>query len=108
MAEGFRFRDIRRWKKGEYLNKVPKGVYLASKEDVENTFYVKNPDISKFSLALDNGESGRIIIYGTADNPQMGVPTPGWLDKYYLYPLPIEDLVLNENLEQNPVYPETN
>lgn len=108
MAEGFRFRDIRRWKKGEYLNKVPKGVYLSGKEDVENSYHQKNPDLSKFPLALDNGESGRIIIYGTASNPQMGIPTPGWQDKYYLYPLPIEDLVLNENLKQNPGYPENN
>lgn len=108
MAEGFRFRDIRRWKKGEYLNKVPKGVYLSSKSDVENAYHQKNPDISKFPLALDKGESGRIIIYGTATNPQMGIPDPGWLDKYYLYPLPIEDLVLNDKLKQNPGYPETN
>lgn len=108
VAEGFRFRDIRRWKKGEYLNKVPKGVYLSSKSDVENTYHQKNPDISKFPLALDKRESGRIIIYGTATKPQMGIPDPGWLDKYYLYPLPIEDLILNDKLKQNPGYPETN
>lgn len=108
VAEGFRFRDIRRWKKGEYLNKVPMGVYLNSKTDVENTFHQAQPDINKFPLALDKKESGRIIIYGTAANPQMGIPNPGWLDKYYLYPLPIEDLVLNDKLKQNPGYPQTN
>lgn len=75
---------------------------------MENKFYQSNPDISKFPFALDGEESGRIIIYGTAANPQMGIPDPGWLDKYYLYPLPIEDLVLNDKLKQNPGYPETN
>ncbi|MCE8620943.1 RagB/SusD family nutrient uptake outer membrane protein [Bacteroides fragilis] len=107
MAEGFRLKDIRRWKKGEYLNKIPKGVYL-SKTDLEDNRHQTEPDITKFSFALDGKDSGRIIIYGTPKNPEQGTPKPGWNNKYYLEPLPIEDLVLNEKLEQNPGYPRTN
>lgn len=107
MAEGFRFRDIRRWKKGEYLNKIPKGVYI-TKDEIENSFLVDKPNPDKFSLVIDGKDSGRVIIYGTLQNPSLGTPNPGWLDKYYLFPLPIEDLILNENLKQNPGYPESN
>lgn len=107
MAEGFRFRDIRRWKKGEYLNKTPKGAYV-TKAEMEDGYVTADPNKNKFDLVIDGTDAGRVIIYGTKENPSLGTPNPGWQDKYYLYPLPIEDLLLNENLEQNPGYPETN
>lgn len=107
MAEGFRFRDIRRWKKGEYLNKIPKGVYV-TKTEMEDGYVTKDPSIDKFDLVIDGSDAGRVIIYGTKDNPSLGTPNPGWIDKYYLSPLPIEDLLLNKALKQNPGYPETN
>ena len=28
----------------------------------------------------------------------------GWQEHYYLYPLPLKQLALNTNLEQNPVW----
>lgn len=107
MADGFRLSDLRRWRKGEYLNKTPKGIYLA-KTDVEDARHQGNDaDVAKFSFALDGNDSGRIIIYGTPRKPELGIPT-GWLDKYYLSPLPINDLILNDKLQQNPGWPKTN
>lgn len=107
MGEGLRFSDICRWKKGEYLSKIPKGVYV-KKSDLEDTRHVTSIDLSKFSLALDGGDAGRVIIYGTPESPGLGTPTPGWTDKYYLSPLPINDLGLNDKLEQNKDWPRTN
>ncbi|MEG1564044.1 MAG: RagB/SusD family nutrient uptake outer membrane protein [Bacteroides sp.] len=108
MGEGFRLNDLFRWKKGEYLNKTPKGVYLA-KTDLEDVRHRNGAiDVKKFTFALDGGDKGRIVIYGTPENPNQGTPNPGWIDKYYLAPLPINDLLLNEKLEQNPGWPKTN
>ena len=45
-------------------------------------------------MSLSNGVSGRILPY---DKP---VPTFG--DWEYLSPIPLEELTLNPNLEQNP------
>lgn len=107
MAEGFRFNDLRRWKKGEYLNKTPQGVYVA-KTDLEDKRHQAAPSVDKFAIAIDGENAGRIIIYGTPQNPSAGIPNPGWLDKYYLSPLPINDLIMNDKLEQNYGWPKTN
>ena len=96
-SEGFRFDDLRRWAKGHYISKTQYGTYV-KKADYENNRYVNNPDVNKFDLKIvDEGkDGGRICLFGT--------PTPGWLNKYYLYPIPINDLSLNTNLQQSPGY----
>ncbi|MGV3502788.1 MAG: RagB/SusD family nutrient uptake outer membrane protein [Adhaeribacter sp.] len=83
MAEGFRFNDLKRWKKGSYLNKQPLGVW------------VKNADYGNKLKIKGGGAQGYVEYFG--------VPA-GWLDKYYLEPLPTQDLALNPKLEQNPGY----
>ena len=75
---------------------------------MEDKRHQKAPSLEKFDLGLTGAEAGRIYIYGTAANPTQGVPNPGWTDKYYLSPLPISDLLLNEQLTQNPGWPRTN
>lgn len=96
-AEGFRFDDLRRWAKGHYISKTQYGAYV-KKADYENERYVSDPDINKFNLPIvdDGNGGGRICLFGK--------PDPGWLNKYYLYPIPINDLSLNSNLVQNPGY----
>jgi hypothetical protein len=81
MGDGFRFRDLKRWKKGTYLNKTPLGVR------VNNANYNN-------SLTIYGGGSNGYVMLNT------GAPL-GWLDKYYLKPLPLNQFVLNPNLEQN-------
>lgn len=79
MGEGFRFDDLRRWKKGEYLNKQPLGVYVA--------------DPSYYNNAVKVNADG----YAWFFNEPLG-----WLDKYYLRPIPLNQQALNPQLGQNP------
>ena len=81
MGEGFRFNDLRRWKKGNYLNKQQTGLWA------DNTRYGNK-------LAISGGGTEGYVEYNTAPL--------GWLDYYYLYPLPKDQLVLNASLQQNP------
>ena len=84
MGEGFRLDDLRRWKKGEYVNKQPLGVYVT--------------EASAKKLKVTGGigaDDGYVYFY---DAPL------GWQEHYYLYPLPLKQLALNTNLEQNPVW----
>ena len=84
MGEGFRLDDLRRWKKGEYVNKQALGVYVT--------------EASAKKLKVTGGigaDDGYVYFY---DTPL------GWQEHYYLYPLPLKQLALNANLEQNPVW----
>jgi hypothetical protein len=81
MGDGFRFNDLKRWKKGHYVDLRAVGVR------VKNSNYGNNLKI------LNNAEEGYVVYF---DEPA------GWLDKYYLEPIPIQEQILNPNLEQNP------
>jgi hypothetical protein len=83
MGEGFRFNDLKRWKKGEYLNKWPLGAY------------VKNSDYGNKLIINGGSAQGYVQFFNKP---------AGWLDKYYLEPLPTQDLALNPQLKQNPGY----
>jgi hypothetical protein len=87
MGEGFRFRDLKRWKKGEYMNKQSLGVW------------VKNSDFGNKLKILGGGTEGYVYLFGTPK---------GWLDYYYLEPIPTREIVLNPNLVQNPEWQSTN
>jgi hypothetical protein len=80
MGEGFRFNDIRRWKKGHYLNKKQTGIW------VENDKYGN-------ALSIDGGGTEGYVHYNS--DPL------GWKDHYYLYPIPKDQLILNTKLIQN-------
>lgn len=82
MGEGFRLDDLRRWKKGAYVNKQPRGVYL------------KNA--SAFKVKVMDGPSDNEGYVYFFEKPL------GWLDKYYLNPLPLNQLTLNPELIQQP------
>ena len=84
MGEGFRLDDLRRWKKGEYVNKQPLGAYVTGASS-------KNLKVTGGSGA----DEGYVYFFNAP---------LGWKDHYYLYPLPLKQLALNENLEQNPVW----
>jgi hypothetical protein len=86
MGDGFRFDDLKRWKKGEYVNK--ENVYLG--------VYIKRSDFNNPALsavkALKKGDAANEGYVWWFDMP------PGWLDKYYLEPLPTNEVALNPNL----------
>lgn len=81
MGDGFRFRDLKRWKKGHYVNKQPLGLW------------VKNSDFNNKVTILNGASEGYAILFAK--------PT-GWLEKYYLEPIPTQERALNPNLTQNP------
>ncbi|MFZ4725747.1 MAG: RagB/SusD family nutrient uptake outer membrane protein [Paludibacter sp.] len=90
MFGGFAFDDIRRWKKGNYLNEQAKGCWVKN-SDYGNSLMIYGNN----SINASKDKEGYVTYFG--------VPT-GWLDKYYLYPIPISEITLNPNLDQNPGY----
>jgi len=81
MGDGFRFNDLKRWDKGTYINKQQLGVW------------VNNSDFGNTLSISGGGASGYVQYF----------PVPvGWLDKYYLEPVPTQELGLNPNLKQTP------
>lgn len=82
MGEGFRFNDLKRWKKGSYFNKQLLGAKVNKSDYGAGTPITLNSD-------------GKVVFYG--------VPV-GWLDKYYLEPLPYEQIQLNPALSQTDLW----
>lgn len=94
MGSGFRFEDIKRWKKGTYMNEQPVGVKINNLSVYGDEEYT---------------EELKKVLYKGADLPRyincvtyINKPSPGWQDKSYLYPIPLKQTILNENLVQNP------
>jgi hypothetical protein len=82
MAEGYRFEDIKRWRKFvEYGSQEKLGMYIVG-SDFNNR------------LPIQNGTPAGYIS-------PFGVP-PGVPEHYYLSPLPSNEIILNPNLVQNP------
>lgn len=83
-CEGFRFNDLRRWKKCHYAMKKKLGAYVRKSDFPAGT-----------NVTIDGGgEEGYLEFH-----PQL---THLWPEHYYLYPLPRTECVLNPQLEQNP------
>ncbi len=78
MGDGFRFNDLKRWSKGAYFNTQMLGVKVKVADYGAGTPITLN-------------SNGQVVFY----------PVPvGWLDKYYLEPIPLEQIQLNNNLQQ--------
>ncbi|TRX49689.1 RagB/SusD family nutrient uptake outer membrane protein [Fulvivirga sp. M361] len=81
MAEGFRFDDLRRWRKmDDYAAKEKLGRYIVA-SDLNNTVPVQN-----------GAAEGYVSWFGTP---------PLFPEHYYLYPIPSNQIVLNDNIRQN-------
>ncbi len=110
MGESFSFEDVRRWKKADwFVNKQHYGMYL---DDAAASFGkakpntggtgILNPTTRLEASAADlaaMGGAGHLYYY--LDPLKAG---KGWLEKYYLTPLPSDELLLNENLEQQELW----
>lgn len=81
MGEGFRWDDLRRWKKAEYLNAQKLGRWVVNSE-------------YNNKLLIQNGAAAGYIA--------MDPIPPAFPDNYYLNPIPSDELLLNPNLKQNP------
>lgn len=111
VMENFRWDDILRWKAASVFAEQFKGMYFPSvgafdldgdsapdvciyettKPNLGNIQYLKLGS----EIKLENGQSGCIVV-----NPQI---KKNWDEsKDYLYPVPIQERLLNKNLTQNP------
>lgn len=98
VGEGFAFRDIRRWKIADLvLNKRPQGAWI-DRTDYGNSATIKLQDIDGNDLP-----STERYGYGAFFGKPAGWPD----DHYYLYPLPLDNLALNDALTQNPGWTST-
>ncbi|MBC9796544.1 RagB/SusD family nutrient uptake outer membrane protein [Sinomicrobium weinanense] len=85
--ENFRWDDLMRWKAGRFLEKPVEGIKF-----VQEQF----PGVVVGADVFLSGEGYILPYYEVLPNGRK------WNDRQYLFPIPVEDLVLNPNLEQNP------
>ncbi len=94
MGEGFGFYDVRRWKSAKwYVNRQQFGMWIKD-SDYLNAYSVID---GMGAAPRKDGNPGYIFRY-----PDPVTSGAGWLDKYYLYCVPTDEIVLNPKLEQNP------
>ncbi|ANH80620.1 hypothetical protein A8C56_06155 [Niabella ginsenosidivorans] len=86
MGEGFRYNDLRRWKKMDYVTARKLGRWIKKGADGLP---------ANVSIPIQNGATEGYIDYE-------GQPPASFPDYYYLYPLPSNEIVLNPLLTQNP------
>lgn len=108
MCTGSGFYDIRRWKKGAwYINRPQIGTYLNKDHwfSLNKDTGVKGPHSKAWDMlelvtkdfAPLSGNEGYLKRY---DDPSK--EGRGWIDKFYLFPIPTNDLMFNPKLKQNP------
>lgn len=106
IGHGFGWEDIRRWKKGpEHINRTMIGTYVDidqwKKVNTDGTISDVTPAAWSALSLVDKdfkATTGKGYLK-RFDNPAN--TGAGWNDKYYLYAIPTDELVLNPNLEQN-------
>ncbi|WP_316843831.1 RagB/SusD family nutrient uptake outer membrane protein [Pedobacter psychrodurus] len=123
-CEGFRYDDLMRWKAGTLLAQDPKGMYVpalgaldVTGDGINDIAILENPSslgpisslpaaeqarlvkyfISDGTFYLSNGSSGNIMF--TKDKTQK---REFIAPKYYYFPIPLQQTVLNPNLKQSP------
>lgn len=113
VMESFRWNDMMRWKEGATFTEQFKGMYfpglgsfdldgddqidICIYKDTKPSLEGKSIQYLKLNsdITLENGENGCIVI-----NPHL---KKVWDEnKDYLYPIPIQERLLNTNLTQNP------
>ena len=108
--EGFRWDDLMRWKEGKIVEDPIRGIYFSGlgthdfNDDGNPDVYVHDGDASgapdEVTSTIDINQ--RSLTEGTSGNLQLFSGGTFEEPKDYYYPIPREDLELNENLEQNP------
>ena len=112
VMEGFRWDDIMRWKAGALMIRTFKGMYfqgvgeydLDKNGTIDLVIYTgTKPSVSGATIlelgpeiVLENGTNGGLVVINGHINKVFNE------NKDYLYPLPIQERLLNPNLKQNP------
>lgn len=123
-CEGFRYDDLMRWGAGKLLEKAPEGAYIPGPGYYDVTgdgvpdiaFVMTKDDANKIpaedkakykltvytiegnTIALSEGDHGYIYMIAQKDKFKFEEP------KYYYRPVAKKDIVVNENLYQNPFW----
>ena len=110
--EGHRYYDLIRWKRGELMEGVWRGIYIPASNQYYDLNNDGNPDIYFYTVdpgsrqdgvfylnvgsdyRLSNGESGELTWRSEVNK--------SWQERNYLYPVPESDLLTNPALGQNP------
>lgn len=109
--EGLRWQDLMRWKEGKKVEQPMLGIYFSSLggHDFNND---GSPDVYLHQGDPSGAPSGITTFINVLQRP-LTEGTSGYMNPFseggmfdesrdYFYPIPIEDLQLNKNLEQNP------
>ncbi len=117
--EGFRFNDLKRWKRGELMAGLQwSGIYVPEYNQLVDLDKDGKPDVLFYiggttAPAVPAGVA-RVAVGGNANNFQtltadkhlewFKAQTRTWYPdgRQYLYPIPASAIVKNQNLEQNP------
>ncbi|MGF7230175.1 RagB/SusD family nutrient uptake outer membrane protein, partial [Arachidicoccus sp.] len=93
-GDGFRFNDLKRWDKGTYMNDYQLGVKIYDKNRMYPNIKIGSTQLKNANILIDGGGNSGYV---------RNEPVPiGWLDKYYLEPVPAQEIAINPNLTQNP------
>lgn len=106
IGRGFSFYDVRRWHKAPYyINRQQCGAWVKAEGIPYGTgaytgqFVDYNQILESGQALPDNSGSGWIYTY-----PSPLASGKGWLDKYYLDQVPLDQIKLNPELSQNAGY----
>ena len=95
MGEGFGFDDIRRWKKAPwYVNRQAYGMWINKSIISGDLLNLETKIADKSGLT----EGYRFLYNDPVKDGR------GWMDKYYLFQIPTNEIALNPKLIQNPGY----
>lgn len=110
-AEGFRYQDLMRWKKGALLARTFYGMYCPAKGEMDLdgdgspdvAIVDKKPDVTKPNVQyyimndkqLSEGTKGNLVVFPSVKKTFIE-------EKNYLFPLPTNEILLNPALTQNP------
>lgn len=122
MGENFRWDDLMRWKAGQLIEQVQQGAYIDKfgvfdisgdgipemgifKNEASNTvpeaergnytfYYLEDKGGQKTTICLSDGDSGYIMMNGEIGTRKFEQP------KYYYWPIPQNQRLLNKNLEE--------
>lgn len=113
VAEGFRYDDLIRWRAGNLLEKEYKGIYVPALNTNIDLNEDGTPDVSFVNTLPANRLPG--VYYYIVDNTNVRLSegtrgnviwranqTKMFQNHKYLRPIPYNELLLNDNLEQNP------
>jgi hypothetical protein len=118
--EGFRFYDLVRWKRGPLMDQVWNGFYVPALDVPMDLNEDGVLDVCFYKVMPANPVKG-VTYVNVAETLSGGTPNPQrlanntfgeltwltnvpkkWDDKFYLYPIPETDRLLNPKLGQNP------